>query len=49
MQPLNILKGDMSFVGPKALRPFEIDSNDTALKQSGFLKGPPKDARSGQA
>jgi len=31
-QLLNIFKGDMSFVGPKALRPFEIDSNEITPK-----------------
>lgn len=35
-QLLNILKGDMSFVGPRALRPTEIEDGDTAKAKSIF-------------
>lgn len=31
-QLINILKGEMSFVGPRALRPIEIDSEDGQLR-----------------
>ena len=35
-QLLNILKGDMSFVGPRALRPMEIESTDSSCAKNIF-------------
>lgn len=35
-QLLNILKGDMSFVGPRALRPTEIESTDSSCAKTIF-------------
>jgi len=35
-QLLNILKGDMSFVGPRALRPMEIESTDSSCTKAIF-------------
>lgn len=36
---INILRGDMSFVGPRALRPVEIDSKDGQLRSVWEFEG----------
>jgi len=38
-QLLNILKGDMSFVGPRALRPVETDAHETVAKSVWEFEG----------
>jgi lipopolysaccharide/colanic/teichoic acid biosynthesis glycosyltransferase len=35
----NIVKGDMSFVGPRALRPFEVDSEDGKVRSIWEFEG----------
>lgn len=35
----NIFKGDMSFVGPRALRPFEVDSEDDKVRSIWEFEG----------